>query len=301
MFCPNATLAFAEWLKGYPQASLNDGAVEGAWNKYDIKPLALLTLLRRGFTNALWIDSDILIASDFRALFSGLRRDAIVVAEEALSGGRVDPDGIRARLWGMPVGRRLPLAANTAVIRVTDVHIELLEEWANLLESSTYREAQQRPWTHRAAHVMGDQEVLTALLTSSRFSDLPLEFLRRGRDIIQYFGMSGYTVTERLRHIWHGPPYFVHSQGYRPWLPQTTTSSTLGAKIRILYNQLSPYTALARSYSNALENSDWLSPSSGVAQAFTTAGGRCAPLVGFPLAILADIVRAMKLLKLWSF
>ncbi len=46
--------------------------------------------------------------------------------------------------------------------------------------------------------MQGDQDVLTALLTSTEFADIPLKMLRRGKDIVQFDGVWGYTTTERL-------------------------------------------------------------------------------------------------------
>ncbi|MFT3731433.1 MAG: hypothetical protein QM780_08415 [Hyphomicrobium sp.] len=297
LFCPNASAAFSQWLTKYPQANLTKASPGGIeWRKYDIKPHALLELLKGGFDNVLWIDSDILLARDCRMLFAGLSRETIVVSEEALSGGRSDDDGIRARLWGMEVGRILPLAANTSVVRATGAHIPLLERWAELLASPTYRNAQDRLWAEREIHTMGDQEVLTAVLAGSQFSDVPVKFLKRGPDIIQFFGINGYTVSERLRHLVQGMPPFVHSQGFRPWL-SSTTENGFPARIRMLNNELSPYTALARSYSGVLEDTTWLHPKSTAAAVLTIFGGWHAPLVGLPIALVADAARTLKCLR----
>lgn len=294
LFCPNATPAFTTWLAKFPDATLAGKPLDGAWTKYDIKPLALRTMLQRGHDNVLWIDSDILIAADFRPLFAQLPLDTIAVAEEALCVGHDDPDALRARLWGMKVGRSLKFTANTGVIRVTQRHVGLLERWQELLESATYRAAQSLPWNERGFHLMGDQEVLTALLASSEFSSFPVRYLARGQDIIQFFGTSGYTVGERLAHLRHGLPPFVHSQGFRPWWPRDPGSASLRKRFLAAYNDMSPYTVLARRYGGELTDPGWLQPHSRVGAVMRRLVGDNAPLLGLPLAVPVDLLRFCK-------
>jgi len=294
LFCPNASPAFADWLARFPQAVLNAEKIDGEWTKYDIKPFALLTLLRRGLSHVLWIDSDIMITRDFRPLFRDLPPETVAVTEEALCSGHSDPDGLRCRLWGMEVGRPVPFTANTGVIRVTTAHIPLLERWKELLESRPYRDAQALPWDQRGLHVMGDQEVFTALLSSAEFVHLPIRFLRRGTDILQFFGSSGYTLSERMIHLRRGLPPFIHSQGYRPWWPRKAESAGFSESFKTLYNDLSPYTVAARRYASELENPSWLRPPSKIAAVLNGVGAGRAPLVGMPLALASDIVRLGK-------
>ncbi|WP_375396512.1 hypothetical protein [uncultured Sphingomonas sp.] len=295
LFCPNATEAFARWLTRFETVTLNPCALDGTWTKYDVKPVALLTALRLTGDSVLWIDSDILIARDFRPTLGSLPPDMLAVTEEALAGGHADPDGQRARQWGMPVGRTLPFTANTGVIRVTPAHRALLEAWHDLLQSDVYRAAQDRPWYERPDHLAGDQEVLTALLASRPFADIPIRFLRRGPDIVQFFGTAGYTLGERLHHLRRGLPYFIHSQGFRPWWPTPRPTSGMAARFAWLYNALSPYTTLARNYAGALEDDSWLKPPSRAARLF---GHRKAPLAGLPLAIIADLKRMPKMITM---
>lgn len=46
--------------------------------------------------------------------------------------------------------------------------------------------------------MLGDQDVLTALLTSKEFSEIPIHILRKGRQILQFNGIYGYAVAERI-------------------------------------------------------------------------------------------------------
>lgn len=295
LFCPSATPEFSRWLARYPLYLLNPCALDAVWTKYDIKPVALLTALTLGASEVIWIDSDILVARDFRPLFAALPATTIAVTEEALGGGHTDPDGLRARLWGMTVGRVLPWTANTGVVRVTAAHRALLEAWHRLLQSATYRDAQAAPWFERPSHLAGDQEVLTALLASDHFAALPVHYLRRGRHIVQFFGTAGYTVRERIGHLFSTPPYFVHSQGFRPWWPSLDPAG--GRKFATLYTAMSPYTASAHRYVDALEDPSWLKPPTPLARLFRGIVPGYAPLVGLPLAAAVDAMRLVKAMK----
>jgi hypothetical protein len=295
LFFPDPPNGFREWLKQYPSVNLNAHPVEGGWQKYDVKPQALFSLLKQGFQEVLWIDSDVLVCADFRLLFNVLGQDVLVLTEEALCSAHADPGGLRARLWGFKVGRVLPFLANTAIIRVTQAHVALLQRWMELLRDPAYRDAQQSPWDARPVHLMGDQEVLTAMLTSIEYSHVPLKFLKRGDQIIQYFGSSGYTVWERVKHLIYGMPPFVHSQGYKPWWPREEVSTGgLSARFNAIYKELTPYTYLARRYGDKLESRDWLELRTPLLRVSRALAFGQAPLFGILLAVIADIARLLK-------
>ena len=162
--------------------------------------------------------SDIIVTGDVLKALANLDPQTLVLTEEALWTPYGDPDGMRARMWGFKVGRVLPFALNTGVIRVTRQHHRLMVRWRELLESEPYRAAQGRDWHSRPLHMISDQDVLTALLASEEFANVPLRFLLRGKDIVQYFGPYGYTLRERLIHLSGRRPAFIHSQGPKPWL-----------------------------------------------------------------------------------
>jgi hypothetical protein len=296
LFSPDPSDSFKKWLHGYPSVTLNRHRFEG--QKYDVKPQALLHLLDRGFREIVWIDSDVLVNSDFRSLFEKLPPEVFSVAEEALCSAHSDADGLRARLWGFAVARTLPFTVNSAIIRATDAHRGILVRWMELLASPEYKAAQQKSWNERPPHLLGDQDVLTALLASIDDKVLPLKFVRRGHDIIQYFGSSGYTVGERLRHLFTRMPPFVHSQGYRPWLAQADqTPSGIAAKFNSLYREVTPYAYLARRYRSMLETSEWIEPRTQLGKMLDFLSFGQAPLFGMPLALIAGTVRLFKPLR----
>jgi hypothetical protein len=294
---PPADPGFVGWLKQYPQVTLRREPLPTAYG-VNVKPQAILHLFDLGYDDVMWIDSDIILAADPLRSLAGIDDNTLVVTEEALYTPHADPDAMRARAWGFKIGRTVPFALNSGVVRATSAHRGLMERWRHLLESEQYRAAQRQDWRIRPLHMHSDQEVLTALLCSDEFAAVPLKILRRGKDIIQYFGPYGYTLAERFRHLAGCCPAFIHSQGPKPWLwTAYTKSMQSGSKdyLHKLYLELSPYTLAARRYrGNLREPASWMSPRSAAGLGLRALGFWYAPLVGLPLAALADLVRLSK-------
>lgn len=301
LYWPFGDAIFAKWLSSYPNVTHRKQPVAGDYESYGVKPFALLALLDEGHPDVLWCDSDLIITSALHSALGGPPEDAIVVAEEALVANHGDDNGLRARLWGFEVGRVLPFTLNTVVLRVTRAHRPVLERWKDLLASPEYRAAQRlevRPGDGdgRPLHMLGDQEVLTALLASIQFSHHPIHYLRRGRDIIQFFGPYGYTVAERMHHLVSGMPPFVHAMGQKPWLPAPKAKTAWEAFYQF-YAAVSPYTAMARGHSAALACRLWLRPPNLASRIITWLGFGQPALIGLPLALVADSIRLARYLK----
>ncbi|MBV9406206.1 MAG: hypothetical protein JO211_12750 [Acidobacteriaceae bacterium] len=293
---PPADSAFTSWLTGHPQVLLRTTPLPTAYG-VNVKPQAILQLLHDGHDDVLWIDSDIIVAGDVRKALANLDTRTLVLTEEALWTPYGDPDGMRARMWGFKVGRVLPFALNSGVVRATRQHERLLVRWRELLESEQYRAAQHKEWHSRPLHMVSDQDVLTALLASKEFAHVPLKFLLRGRDIVQFFGPYGYTLRERLAHLAGHRPAFIHSQGPKPWLWERRKRQRRSARQYLydLYLELSPYTLAARKYRMALkEPTLWMSSRSLAGATLRALGFWYAPLVGLPVAAVADVVRLLK-------
>jgi hypothetical protein len=297
VFYPPARPGFRSWIGRYPQVTVHTSPLPGAqgWN---VKPQALLYLMDQGFDQIIWIDCDIIITRDFTRMLSGLDPHVIAVAEEALWGSHDDVDALRARLWGFDVGRSLPFTLNTGVLRVTRLHYDLLQRWREILESEKYRNVQQKVWSDRPVHMIGDQDVLTAILSSAKYATVPLRILTRGKDIIQYFGLYGYTVYERALSIFYGLPTFIHSQGVKPWLENWHTMAPRSFRnyIESVYLDLSPYTLTARSFRTGLDcDCRWMTAHFKLSAILRATGMWHVPLVGLPIALILDVVRIAKL------
>jgi hypothetical protein len=293
LFFPPAKDEFVSWVRQYEQVKLDVDPLPTAYS-HNVKPQALLHLMDEGYDDIVWIDSDIIVARDISHLFHKVDPDVLVITEEAMCRARYDPDGLRARLWGFKVGRTHPFVLNTGVIRSTKSHRALLSRWRELLESDQYAKFQRLNWRSRPPHMISDQDVLTALLASQEYANVPLKILKRGKDIIQYFGSHGYTVSERLSNVLVGAPTFIHSQGPKPWIHnwQCRTAKSVRERWEMLHLDLSPYTLAARKYRDNLgSDTSWMQSHSTFSSFLRGLGLWYPPLVGLPFAAAADLFR----------
>ncbi len=305
---PNAPSSFLSWLHKIPSCVYSWD--QELWNQHDpsmlqswnIKAHLLLHLLEAGHQEVWWIDSDILVTKNFIPLYQNLSNDTFVICEEALY-GHYEDNGKRTEAWNLPVGKRPPFCYNTGVIRATQKHKPLIKQWGQLLYSADYLQA-GTSCSVRPFHLFGDQDVLTALLGSKEYENLALKIIRRGEGIIQYFGFSAYTTHERLYNLIYGMPAFIHSQGWKPWLPLESDipSAKLKNKLKNLYIQLSPYRIMASEYKDLLaEPSEWIDSLTWTARIFQVWGFNSPPLTGLPLAMAIDLVRlGKKIIKTWQ-
>src|SRR3954470_9726146 len=182
---PFASPDLVRWFEGKPGVRVST-ARDPSRSGYQVKARLLLAAPDAGATEAVWLDTDIVVAGDLAGKLAAFPADAIVVAQEYF-GAPGQGGSQRTRALGLEPGRRMPDTANSCVVRVTPAHRELLEEWDRLLTSDGYREAQAKQWFERPLHLLGDQDVLTALLGSARFAKTPIGWLRRGSDVAQCF------------------------------------------------------------------------------------------------------------------
>lgn len=284
--CPVATPAFTAWMARQPNADLfHRPSLRG--RGFNVKPLLLLEALAHD-PEATWIDADIIVRSDFRALWPDLPPRAVGATQEFYWGAHQGGTQ-RTAAWGLDVGRVLPCTVNSCVVRVTHEHRTLLRRWIELLHSPAYRAAQQQPWTRRPVHLLGDQEVLTALLGSREFADVPIRLLRRGAEIVQNGGAAGYTVAERLANVLSGRglPPLIHAQGRKPWNPAPWHER--------MHLQLSPYTAEARAYRELLdEDVGWMDVATLPGRVCRLLTGGEPSLQALPMALVDGWARRVK-------
>lgn len=287
---PDATLHFfgsrlspalRQWLSRAANVVLHDVELPGrGWN---VKPACLLHLLDSGLNEAIWLDTDILLGAPLSPAFSGDAAETLVIAEDYLN-LRCHTAAERARAWGFPIGRELPYHPNSCIVRATPHHRDFLRAWQALLEHEDYVATQALPRDERPFFMVGDQEVLGALLASADFASVPLRFLRRGRDIAHVCVGHGYLPTERLANLRRGTPPVLHSCGAKPWYPEEAS---------LLYQQLNPYRMIARRYAAQLDPSEvgWLYHDSAAARGMKALFRDSPNLSGLPISayILARI------------
>ncbi len=210
LFRPNPTASFREWIRAFPQVTLiADWSGTAGWN---CKPQVLLDVLDRGLDSAIWMDSDIIVTRPFSHLFDQLDDKTVVVADDPAASF---PQGSseRTKHWGLTVDREFPVTMNSCLLRVTNAHRPLLARWNELLGNPEYMAAQKRPAPHRPFYYYGDQDILTALLGSTEFADIPVTYLRRGRDVVHAGGARSYTLGERLTGLFGLVPPFSTPSG----------------------------------------------------------------------------------------
>ena len=295
LFFPPANAEFQQWLQQFPQVKLRTTKFSGVagWN---VKPYALLLLLEEGQDEVWWIDADVIVSRDFRQAIGTLTDSTLVITEEALYGQYRD-DSYRARAWGFEVGRVLPFNLNTAVVRVTAAHLPLVRQWRSLLETEPYQQAQKLPFEAKPFHLFGDQDVLTALLASQEFTDIPLKILERGTGIIQYFGPAGFTLKERVTCAIEGLPPFIHCQREKPWRKAESPPDWRDKRRYLEYVQVevSPYSYLATQYKNQIDaDLEWLKPRSNLGHFLQISGLGSPALTGMPIALLYSLSRLYK-------
>ncbi|GFE68196.1 hypothetical protein [Chroococcus sp. FPU101] len=314
-FCPEGRIAvfypepcdtFKNWLTKIPQAEhisdFPDVPKNAGWN---CKPYALLSLLERGEEEVIWLDSDIMLTRDPSPLFTDLSLETLVAAQEPLSQPYQGTE-IRTNGWNLPVGRSLPWTLNSCVVRVTSYHIPLLKKWIELLNHPEYITSASLPIAQRPIHLLGDQDVLGALVGATEFADFPVYYLRSGINVIHCGGALGYSLRERFIGLFKSIPTFIHGIGCKPWImfhENHTPRFCWYPGLRRLLVETSPYMALCRSYESEVEfhtlpawlgNGSWLHRHSCVGLFFRVIGLGHHALRGLPLTAIATVVDPLK-------
>jgi hypothetical protein len=299
--CPNPSPAFEDWIEQQAGIRLLH-TPELTDCGFNIKPRLLLRQLDEGYDNVIWVDSDIVAIRPLATRLDVHAPDVFVATQETYWGQQ--QGGTKRTIdWGLTPGRDMPVTVNSGILRVTEHHRELLNAWQQMLAHPTYRAVQKMPWYERPLHMITDQEVLTGLLGSGQFADVPLLLLQRGRDIAQCFGPSGFTPLERMRCIAADMPAFVHAMGPKPW-DRSALLAVIGEepsmlKLRRYYEnvalELSPYFALAPRYREALAgDDDWMHRRSNVARFLSALTGNHPILQGMPLAMFDSTIRVLR-------
>jgi hypothetical protein len=255
---PGAPSLLVDWLLDHPSVEVvpADDLAGSGWN---IKPELLRRTLRAGHESVCWLDSDMLVGGDLREALVSRAPSTLMVTDDFWY-ARERRTAARTLAWGLVPGRVPGCAVNTGLVRVTGDHLPLLDAWQALLEDPRYLHAQSQPYADRPLHLLGDQEVLSALLGSRPWEHIALSWLRRGIDVAQCFGSAGFSPRERLSaaRVAHRP-LLIHAMGPKPWavLRQPPQPSRTARRERA-HMQLSTYTALAGGYDGELGHAlDW--------------------------------------------
>jgi hypothetical protein len=296
ILAPGAPRSFTSWAERIPGLRLDTepvGLVGRGWN---VKPTALMAALEQGHAQVLWVDSDIVVTGDLAGRIARMDPRALTVTEEYFW-GHCQGGPSRTLGLGLEVGRTFATTLNTGIVRVTPEHRELLAAWNEVLTGRDYLEAQRLPVATRPLHHFGDQEVLTGLLGAKAFAHLPVESLRRGRDIAQCFGPSGFTPAERVR-CGRSLPLAVHAMGPKPWMRRVGGPKPAGSRLLRYYErvhlELTPYVGAARVFREELEeDTGWMDPQTVLGRTLHRIIGVPA-LEELPLAVLDSLQRRLR-------
>lgn len=292
--CPEPGEQFEEWISSFPNVKrIPDLKISDlAWN---IKPAILLHLLKAGYSEIIWLDSDIIVTGDILSKLSTHSHETFVATQETYLGDD-QSHNFRTPAWGLQPGRVLTNTINTGLLRVTHHHIGLLSAWQTMLNHPMYIHAQTLSWDERPIHMLGDQDSLTALLGSNQFTDIPLELLKRGSQIAQCFSLSGYTPSERIESLFAGLPPLIHAMDNKPWMKAPVAPSLFSSSLREYYEylalDLSPYTAIAKQYqAHISEDTQWMEIRSLPAKLLSMLAIGHAAMQGFLLSLVETIGR----------
>jgi hypothetical protein len=302
VYRPNPSPAFRDWLaRRAPQVRIIPEMPAGA-SSWNCKPHVLLPLLEAGYSEAIWLDSDLIVTRDPSDVFSGLGPDDVVGTEEPASSLN-QGSALRAAGWGLPPGRSFPVTLNTCVLRVTPEHVPLLRRWRAMLEDPIYTAAQARPLWERPVHLMSDQDVLNALLGGEQFEHVPVRFLRGGVDVIHCGGALGYSLRQRVAGVFRRLPAFLHAIASKPWAVFTPEYQARHSRwfnfYRRLLQETSPYVAAARELrADVGLPCPWLGAGSWLGRGLRVAGFGHFALRGLPLTVAASAgVTAKRLVR----
>lgn len=256
---PGIPDSFRVWLQRFSQVCLLDERLPSWEGSYNVKPTVLLDGLATGAATCLWLDTDILVNRNLDGL-AALPADTIVVTQDPWE--YADGSTHRCASWRLAEGRSLPGPLNSSVVRVTQQHQPFLEAWRQVLLLEAYVAEQGKPIADRNQHLLSDQDALSALLASERYSAIPVVRLAHSKEILQHHGAGAYRIKHRWSNLKQGMPQLIHAMGsVKPWRMPDRPSffGSLRDYYERTYLELSPYVHYARQYRSHLEeDARWL-------------------------------------------
>lgn len=295
---PGAPPEMVAWAASLPSLELvtsREGIDGESWN---VKPSVLLSGFRDGHDEVMWFDSDMVVSGDLGAVLAAIPSTTVVATEEYFWGHAQGSDA-RTTGLGLEVARTFPATVNTCLLRVSRTHLPLVEDWSRILASDAYLSVVWEPATRRPLHFGSDLHVFTGLLGSTTYADVPVVQLRRGSEIAQCYGPSGWTVAER----WQSRdelPLVLHAMGTKPWEAPRSRSGSLALRARTraayeaVHQDLTPYVVAAAGYRGRFLGDDsWLEPRTRTARALRHVSSSPA-MQELPLAVVDSAQRRIR-------
>jgi hypothetical protein len=286
IFAPNATENFQQWISHRPVSLHLECPTEA--KGVNVKPYVLLWALDKGYTQAIWMDSDMILSRPLSKIFLEQPDDILIASE--LPGLRKINIHDRTKPWGLETGRSFKRNPSSCCIWGTQAHRSLIEDWKRLIESHEYQHWQAFSVQERPIHASHEDAVFMALIGSKQYENLSIKLLKCGQDIAQCLTISSYSLNDRLKAFFSGPPPIIHAMGKKPWLAEGTEK---------FEQSISPYACVARRYQKYLEvDTDWLEVSKNWQQIWCFLVKNSPSFTSFPLLIKEYAVTwLMKVLK----
>lgn len=275
---PDAPDSVLSWARRRPGVLLSTARPEGVTG-WDVKPYLLLRELSEGRPEALWLDDDMIVTRAVSSLVRRFPPDTLILAEEWLAVTAVPA----SEFWGMGSGRTTPVI-NACFIRATQAHRPLLERYLEMTRDPRYRAAQALPFERRPLYLSHDGWLLIALLQSEEFRNVPFDRIRRGRDIAQCAGSSGYRPHDRILDLFRGLPPLIHGLGRKPWESAHGRRGTERFLLD-LATDVSPYVLAARRVAGTIGMAPhWTKPRTRLGAALRALTRGHPGMAGLPLA-----------------
>jgi hypothetical protein len=112
------------WLASFPNVTVIDQGLNIS-GSYNIKPTVLLDGLSTT-DECIWLDTDVLVNGDL-AVLERIPPEVLIVTQDPWEYSLGSTH--RCATWGLSAGRELDGPLNSAVVRVTRRHRELLSTW----------------------------------------------------------------------------------------------------------------------------------------------------------------------------
>lgn len=279
---PDAPAKVRDWAASRPEVELSTERLPGlsGWN---IKPSLLLQELDAGWTEALWLDSDMIVSQPISRVVRRYPREALILAQEWTD---APPLAIAAG-WGLKSKRPISVV-NNCFVRVTQKHRAMLERWLEMLHDERYRAAQALPYDERPKHFLHDGWPLIALLESEEFGDVEYDYIRRNGEIAQCAGSSGYRPMHRMLDVFRGLPALIHGLGRKPWEP--VAGSGMQRMLLEMATDVSPYVLASRRVARKLGmKPEWTEARTMPGKVMRGVTGGHPGLAGLPLSILHSV------------
>jgi hypothetical protein len=259
-FSPRAKVpdAFRNWVASRAPSVLMKDVSPGTGHGWSAKPFVLREMLVAGHSEVLWIDSDIIVTQDIRPRFAALPEGTLSVSSHP---GNSDPT--RATVWGFSIKKRLSKPINTCLIRVTPLHMPLIDTWIRLTQEPIFRDSQRLEFSKRPSALFSDQDLLEGILMSDVLPPKyqpDLDFVKNGTEILH----GGAVSLKQLISISYELPMFVHGHGLKPWNLQYI-SGVHRQKLKYVCLELSLFCWVAQRYAASLDDPAlklWIRPRS---------------------------------------